>query len=304
MKIERALGMLFLLLNRKNITASEMANYFGVSQRTVYRDIELLAGAGVPIYCEKGRNGGISLVDGWSVAGVNFNSEDIEVIKTSLQGVVNSFGDKKSSKTLEKIGKMAEISLGDNREKIYIDFTSWGDDKPNEEFRKIIQESIDKREVVEFSYRNQKGEEKLRTVEPMAVVFKGFSWYLHGICREKKEKRLFKIGRIKKLKKTGEIYKSEHQNFVAEQPKKEECVELELKFPAEYRYRIEEYKRGKNIKFDSDGNCIMKTICPNDRGLISFILSFGDEAEVLSPLWLREKIKDKIESALKKYTPD
>ena len=72
-------------------------------------------------------------------------------------------------------------------------------------------------------------------------------------------------------------------------------------FLAKNRYRIEEYKRGKNIKFDSDGNCIMKTICPNDRGLISFILSFGDEAEVLSPLWLREKIKDKIESALKKY---
>lgn len=303
MKIERALRVLFLLLNRKSITASEIAKYFEVSQRTIYRDIELLSGAGVPIYCEKGRNGGIFLVEGWSVAGVNFNSEDIEVIKTALQGVVNSFGDNKSSKTLEKVGKMADISLGDNREKIYIDFTSWGDDKPNEEFRKIIQESTDKKEVIEFLYRNQKGEEKIRTVEAMAVVFKGFSWYLHGICREKKDKRLFKIGRIKNLKKTGEIYSSEHQNFIPEEPKKEECIEVELKFPPEYRYRIEEYKKEEKIKFDIDGNCIMKTICPNDRGLISFILSFGDEAEVLSPLWLREKIKEKIESALKKYIP-
>jgi predicted DNA-binding transcriptional regulator YafY len=187
LKIERALGVLFLLLNRKNITASEMANYFEVSQRTVYRDIELLAGAGVPIYCEQGRNGGISIVEGWSIAGGSFNSEDIEVIKSALQGVVNSFGDKKSCKTLEKIERIAEISSTDNREKIYIDFTAWGDDKPNEDFRKVIQDSIEKKEVVEFIYRNQKGEENGRIVEPMAVVFKGFSWYLHGICREKKE---------------------------------------------------------------------------------------------------------------------
>jgi predicted DNA-binding transcriptional regulator YafY len=114
-------------------------------------------------------------------------------------------------------------------------------------------------------------------------------------------KRLFKISRIKKLKKTGEIYTTEHLNFIFEQPKKEECVEVELKFLAEYRYKIEEYKKEEKIKFDENGNCILKTICPNDNGLISFILSFGDEVEVLSPLWLREKIKKKIESALEKY---
>ena len=301
MKIERALGMLFLLLNRRNIKASELAEYFEVSQRTVYRDIELLAGAGVPIYCEQGRNGGISIVEGWSVAGGSFDNSDIEIIKTALSGFVNSFGDNKSIKTLEKIGKMAEISSEEKREKVYIDLTMWGDDRPNDGFRKIIQESIENRNVIEFIYRNQKNEEKLRVVEPMVLVLKGFSWYLHGLCRDKGEKRLFKISRMRELKKRDEVYTTKHINFEPEAPKKEECVEVELRFSKEYRYKIEEYKRKEAVIVEEDGSCIMKTICPNDNGMIAFILSFGDDVEVVSPLWLREKIAEKIEKALKKY---
>ena len=301
MKIERALGMLFLLLNRRNIKASELAEYFEVSQRTVYRDIELLAGAGVPIYCEQGRNGGISIVEGWSVAGGSFDNSDIEIIKTALSGFVNSFGDNKSIKTLEKIGKMAEISSEEKREKVYIDLTMWGDDRPNDGFRKIIQESIENRNVIEFIYRNQKNEEKLRVVEPMVLVLKGFSWYLHGLCRDKGEKRLFKISRMRELKKRDEVYTTKHINFEPEAPKKEECVEVELRFSEEYRYKIEEYKRKEAVVVEEDGSCIMKTICPNDNGLIAFILSFGDDVEVVSPLWLREKTAEKIEKALKKY---
>ena len=137
----------------------------------------------------------------------------------------------------------------------------------------------------------------------MVLVLKGFSWYLHGVCREKGEKRLFKISRMRELKKRDEVYSSKHINFEPEMPRKEECVEVELRFEKEYRYKIEEYKQKEKIVVEDDGSCIMKTVCPNDNGLIAFILSFGSNVEVVSPLWLREKIAENLQSALKKYTP-
>ncbi len=84
MKIDRLIGILSILLQRDKITASELAEKFEVSRRTIVRDIEDISKAGIPITASQGRNGGISIMDGFKLDRTLLSSEDMKAILTGL----------------------------------------------------------------------------------------------------------------------------------------------------------------------------------------------------------------------------
>ena len=183
MQINRLFEIIYILLNKETVTSKELAERFEVSARTIYRDIDILSAAGIPIYTEKGRNGGISLLHDFVLNKTVLTQEERNDILSSLKAV-SAVGADRTDTALKKLGAM----FGGGADSwLEIDFSSWA-------------------EVIEFEYFSGSGERTKREAEPLKLCFKGGSWYLYAFCRFRNDFRFFKLTRIINVKIKEEIF--------------------------------------------------------------------------------------------------
>ena len=196
MKINRLTEIILILLNKKNITAKELADKFQVSIRTIYRDIETLSSSGVPVYMNKGKGGGIFLLEDFSINKAILSEND----KHSLTLALKALSSIQYPEVNSIINKVGFIKNKNNEEEwIDIDLSRWGSKlRKDDKFTKV-KDAILNNQLIEFTYVNSLANKSIRKVEPNKLIYKGQSWYLYGYCRLKKDFRLFKISRIKDL---------------------------------------------------------------------------------------------------------
>ena len=291
----RLFEIVYILMQKRKTTAKELADRFEVSTRTIYRDIETLSGANIPIYASKGKDGGIGLLDEYVLNKTILSEEEQNQILFALQGMKKVKGQDEKD-VLEKLSILFNKKINDW---IKIDFSSWGNDK--EERFDIIKSAILNKQLIQFNYYNSNGEESKRIVEPLQIWFKDKSWYLISYCKLKKDYRIFKIARIKEVKILQE-------HFERELPKEEEnerhnfkIIELELEIDKAMTYRVYDEFESKEITKKEDGNFIIKVKYPENEWVYGYILSFGEHAKVLSPGYAKNIIKDKLQKTLKNY---
>lgn len=291
----RLFEIVYILMQKRKTTAKELADRFEVSTRTIYRDIETLSGANIPIYASKGKDGGIGLLDEYVLNKTILSEEEQNQILFALQGMKKVKGQDEKD-VLEKLSILFNKKINDW---IKIDFSSWGNDK--EERFDIIKSAILNKQLIQFNYYNSNGEESKRIVEPLQIWFKDKSWYLISYCKLKKDYRIFKIARIKEVKILQE-------HFERELPKEEEnerhnfkIIELELEIDKAMTYRVYDEFESKEITKKEDGNFIIKVKYPENEWVYGYILSFGEYAKVLNPGYAKNIIKDKLQKTLKNY---
>lgn len=291
----RLFEIVYILMQNKKTTAKELADRFEVSTRTIYRDIETLSTANIPIYASKGKDGGIGLLDEYVLNKTILSEEEQNQILFALQGMKKVKGQNEKD-VLEKLSILFNKKINDW---IKIDFSSWGNDK--EERFDIIKSAILNKQLIQFNYYNSNGEESKRIVEPLQIWFKDKSWYLVSYCKLKKDYRIFKIARIKDVKILQE-------HFERELPKEEEnekhnfkIIELELEIDKAMTYRVYDEFESKEITKKEDGNFIIKVKYPENEWVYGYILSFGEYAKVLNPSYAKNIIKDKLQKTLKNY---
>ena len=197
----RLFEIVYILMQKRKTTAKELANRFEVSTRTIYRDIETLSRANIPIYASKGKDGGIGLLDEYVLNKTILSEEEQNQILFALQGMKKVKGQDEKD-ILEKLSILFNKKINDW---IRIDFSNWGYSK--EEQFDIIKSAILNKQLLQFTYYNSNGEESKRIVEPLQIWFKDKSWYLISYCRNKEDYRIFKISRIKEIKKLQEHFK-------------------------------------------------------------------------------------------------
>ena len=309
MHISRLFEIVYILMNKKVITAKELATYFEVSQRTIYRDIEILNVAGIPVYTNKGKGGGIKMLDNFMLNKSVLSEQEQNEILTALQGVKAL----KQSNQLAQVNPenvLTKLSAIFNRDVINwveMDFSDWaftGKDNFN-----IIKSSILNKECIAFDYFSTKGEKSHRIVYPITLWFKHKSWYVKAYCLTKNSYRVFKLSRIKNLnivEEKVEIFKMADIQFYEEekeeQPiKKGDIIKIKLFIDASMAYRVYDEFDEDCIEKDSDGNFIVYAAYPEDEWLYGYILSFNHNAEVLEPLYFRDTICNRLESTLKNY---
>lgn len=165
MKINRYFEIIYLLLDRKALTAKWLAEHFEISTRTVYRDIEGLMQAGIPIYMKKGKGGGISLLPNFVLNKAFLSEEDKVRMLTALKAVDAVTYDKNEN----FINKISSFFGREGADWIEIDFSSWsGSGKEKENFI-VLKEAVLEKKAVAFEYGNSKGEIGLRSVEPLKL---------------------------------------------------------------------------------------------------------------------------------------
>jgi predicted DNA-binding transcriptional regulator YafY len=311
MRIDRMLSIIVILLNKNRVSAKELSEKFEVSVRTIYRDIDAINLAGIPVISYSGNNGGFGIMDTFKMDRQLFSVKDMLNVLSALKGMNTALADKELDSAIEKISslvpreKSEEMKL--HLEQIVIDILPWGFTQKQKDYLRLLNQAIGDSKLVNFSYQNTKGEKSSRTVEPMTLMFKGYAWYLFAFCLLKNDYRFFRISRMKNPKILNQDFtrrKNSYQNFIFADPQKNKMVNLVLKYSAEIRQKIEEYFDDDSIIYQEDGDLIVKVTFPEDEWVYSFILSYGEYVEVLEPPHLRKIIQDRLIKTINIYQPD
>lgn len=303
MKINRLLEMTMILLSKGYVTAGELADRFGVSTRTIYRDIDALSCAGVPVYTCKGINGGIYLMEGYALDKTIVSEHDADSLMLALKTMqVTKYPD--IDITLSKIGAL--FKRNGRNDWVHIEFSPWGS-KPNEGNKFLnIKMAILNKKVIKFDYINSQGEKSTRSVEPMQLIYKGQAWYLRGWCKSRDAMRLFRISRIKNLAVTDVSFSTRSIDTLPlagsdNAPEHTHIVKARLRFAPEVLYRVYDDFDEDKICRNDDGTCEVTVEYPEDEWVYSYILSFGSSVQVLWPEKLRNAIRDRLNKALEFY---
>lgn len=311
MRIDRMLGIVVLLLNRDRISARQLAERFDVSVRTIYRDIEAINTAGIPIISYQGNRGGLGIMENYKLSRQVLTIEDMTSIISALKGVNATLGDNDFDTVAEKILALIPgdkiSSLKKHFDEFTIDLSPWGFKQKFKDYIKIFQQVIPENRVVNFLYRNTRGETLCRTVEPMTLVFKGYAWYLFAYCRKRNDYRIFRLSRMDNIEVTEERFELKnltYQNFMKSSAEQSSYVNLKLKFSPEVRIKAEEYFDENVVEYQQDGSLLVTVCFPEDEWVYSTILGFGEFVEVLEPFHIRKLIQEKMKKMLAVYKHD
>lgn len=310
MKIQRLIAILTVLLQTDYMPAPRLAEKFGVSVRTIYRDVQALESAGIPIVTTTGVHGGIGILEQYKIDKKLFTSQDISTLLTGLNTVAGSMADATLNQTLEKIralipeDQVRAIEL-DSR-KLYIDMTPWAASPEIGENLSILQKALDENRVLAFTYTTLKRERAARTVEPHQLVLKENQWYLRAYCLDRADFRVFKLRRIRDIRVLDETFTP--RDF----PRKmndfkewanERVIEVELLVDESLREYLLDRCREEDITKQPDGRLhVRMNFVESDLGY-GYLMQQGDKCECIAPAHVRQELIRRIE-ALRRVYPE
>ncbi|MBO4651913.1 MAG: YafY family transcriptional regulator [Lachnospiraceae bacterium] len=303
MKIDRLIGILSILLQKEMTTAPELAEHFEVSRRTINRDIEALCASGVPIQTTQGAGGGIRIMSGYRMDRTVLTSRDMQMILAGLRSLDSVSGSRYYGQLMEKL-QSGSSELVSGRDSMLIDLSSWYKTSLAPKIA-TIQSAIENRHLLRFRYYAPSGESE-RTVEPYYVVFQWTSWYVYGWCLAREDYRLFKLNRMDGVRETEEHFscrKAPLPDLSAERVFPG-GIRLKALFAPEVRWRLVEEYGPDCCSEGEDGRLVFSEDFTNREQMISWLLAFGDKAEVLEPQDVREQIAEIAEEMIKTYRRD
>jgi len=306
--LERLISIIYILMNKGTVTAKELAERFEVSARTIYRDIEALSIAGIPVYCKKGKNGGISLTEEFVLNKMLITKEEQQEILAALVGLKETQISDKAAEE-ETLKKLGEFFQAEPVPWVHIDLSDWSGLR--RQMYEDIKQAILTRHVVEFDYYGQNRPMNHRVVEPVQLQFKEYTWYLRAFCRERQDFRTFKLFRMQRLE-------VREETFI---PKQECCAEIKDSTSVESQrqepespvtpltlwidkkeaYRVYDRFDESELTQLPDGNFLARCAYPLDEWVYSLILWFGPSAKVLEPEFIREEVQNRIRKMLENY---
>ncbi len=305
MKLDRMLYIITYLLNHKKVKAQVLAEQFEVSVRTIYRDIDAISLAGIPIITYQGMDGGIGIAEGFKLDRNLLTGEEISKIVNALKGIQSISEDTKIKLLIEKLsGITADTNLIPTGNEIMIDLSSWSRyDQLSKEIGRIRNAIHDHRRIRFLYYTNEKLTERI--AEPYQIIFKQSNWYLYAFCLLRSDFRLFKLRRMSELDILEEGF--EPRPFSIEEMRWDEAydgdarMKITVLFDPVMKYSIDDIFGVENYECEVDGRIRVTFFMPTGTWLYGFLLGFGDKAEILEPVELREKISTMAESISRIY---
>ncbi len=296
MQESRLFKIVYYLLDKGQATAPELAEKFEVSVRTIYRDIDVLSGAGIPIYAEAGRNGGIHLMKGFVLDKAVLSKEEKQEILTALQSI-NFTKNISSSQTLQKISAIFNLS---SENWLEVDFSRWGNKGTDNEKFELLKSAVIQQKCIKITYANSYGTISERVVQPLKMSYKSMAWYLKAYCMEKQDYRIFKLTRIIDLEVlTDAFHKSPFPE--SDEVPNETYNTVILDFPQNMSYRVYDEFDKSQVRKRENGDLIVPVEMPEDEWLIGYLLSFGTQVDIIEPAYLKEIVAEQAKKTYEKY---
>jgi predicted DNA-binding transcriptional regulator YafY len=295
--------MIYMLLNNEVLSASALADKYNVSQRTIYRDIDAICAAGIPVVSYQGVNGGYGIIEEYKMDKSLLGSYDVGSLITILHSMSTVFDDERA---LGTINRLQTIQDDNNTPSLSMDMGSW---QAYNEALRLLRTAITDRRVVRFVYINAKNERNNRIIEPVRLMYKFNTWYLYGFCRTRMDYREFRISRMTDLVSSPEAFGRNHiveeKNRSYDWHAQENAVDVVLHFSVDALAKAMDRFYDVEKRFHDDGSLTLtlKISNPSEaQWLWPVLLSFGDTVEIIEPLELRMTIKAKLEKMLKRYS--
>ena len=297
MKNGRLFELLYLLVEKREVTAGELAKRLEVSERTIYRDVDALSAAGIPVYAQKGKGGGVRLMDQFVLDKALLSQSQQDEVLFALQAIRATGGGE------EALSRLSALFRRDGGDWLEVDFTDWGSASAERENFSLVKRSILERRPLTFTYYSSAGEKSRRTVEPARLVFKSGCWYLSAFCRSKQDWRIFRLVRMEELTPEEGSCPPRRPPAQLEPPMPEgyRGVDLRLRFAPSAAWRVRDYFHPRQIAPQPDGTLLVECTFPEDQWLLSFLLSFGGQLEVLAPDYWRDILKEELKKSLEVY---
>lgn len=298
MQISRLFEIVYLLLERRSVTARELAERFEVSPRTIYRDVDALAQAGIPVYADRGQGGGIRLMEQFVLNKSLLSVKERRELLASVQGM-QAVREEEAQPLLEKLSSL----FGAEREDwIEVDFSPWTSSGELGKYFQLLKEAILNRQVVCFSYSAANGSTVERTAEPHRLFFRGYDWYLLAWCRIRSDFRYFKLTRMRGLATLPEHFEKRNipeRESAYEQPDSQ--IELTVRASPRMAYRVYDEFPPDFWEKEENGSFLIRFAMPQNEWLYSYLLGYGPELEVIAPPQVREELLERAEKILRNY---
>ncbi len=296
MQINRLFEIIYILLEKKTVTAKELAEYFGVSIRTIYRDVDVLSTAKIPVYMNKGKGGGIRLLEDFVLDKSILTDEEQNQILFALQGMQQM----RVSGEKDILEKMSMLFQKNKANWIEVDLSNWSNVEGQDKTFELIRKAVLEKKVLQFVYYNSKGEEKNRQAEPLQIYFKDKAWYLKAFARDAQDYRFFKMARMRNIEILDENFERELPEII-EKKVDFKTVNLTLQISRNLAYRVYDEFEKENITKMLNGDFLVNVEFPENDWVYGYILSFGEEAKVISPEYVKNRIIQKLKRNLREY---
>ncbi|GGN94365.1 helix-turn-helix transcriptional regulator [Saccharibacillus kuerlensis] len=309
MKIDRLLAMTILLLNRKRISAAELAEKFEVSTKTVYRDIETLCRAGIPIVSHQGVSGGFEVMERYTIGRQMLSSGEIAALRTAVKGAATVLDDRTFTDLTDKVQALLGSGGEASGPGVVFDFNPWGRSESVrgrvERLRSAVRESL----RVEVRYLNMNGSESRRILEPSMLLMKGGIWYLQAYCLLREEFRIFRLSRMLELCETGEPFLPKPAPPLDTYEWSDDWdpaprIEMSLRFQPEVRLRVTDEFDTALTEELADGSIRVKGLFAADDWFYGRMLSYGTGVIVESPREVAQEVVRRALGIVEAYTGD
>ena len=200
MRADRLLTLMMLLQRRGRTTAEELARELEVSTRTIYRDIDALSAAGVPVYAEGGPGGGYALLDSYRTTLTGLHEDEMRAL--FMLTIPSPIADLGVSQQLKAAILKLTTSLSDRHQeqadrihqRLYLDAKGWFQPEEPVPYLQTIQEAVWSDRQLDLAYQRSMGSAHRRTVSPYGLVAKAGVWYL--VCETEQGMRVYRISRV------------------------------------------------------------------------------------------------------------
>lgn len=285
MKNDRLFQIVYLLLEKGTITAPELARALEVSVRTIYRDVEALSIAGVPVYASQGKNGGVSLLPNYAFDKALLSDDEQNQILFAIQSL--RAAEQPVDALLSKLGGLFQKERANW---IEVDFSRWGLGKTDTKKFELLKTALIERRALEIVYCSSSGETNRRVILPMKLIFKDKSWYLQAYCRKAEDFRVFKVNRIVELALLDERFADLPEeppplepNYMT-QPSYQRIL---LRFSPAIAFRIYDEFDRSSVEPQPDGSLVVTAYFPQDGWVVGYLHSFGTDVTILEPVEMR-----------------
>lgn len=308
MKVDRLVSIIMLLLDKERIGAQELADLFEVSPRTIYRDIDAINMAGIPVRSTSGVGGGFEIMQQYKLDKNVFSTADLSAILMGLSNLSNVMRGDELVNALAKVksfipaDKTKDIELKANQ--IYIDLSPWMGNRNIQPYLKMIKTALQESRLLSFAYADRYGNKTVRTAEPYQLVLKSSHWYLQGYCHKRNGFCLFKLSRMSNLQMEEEFFTP--RDYERPQLDFDDILatiqtEIKIRIHRSVMDRVLDFCSYESFTPDGDAHYIVNFPFIENDYYYDILLSFGDKCECLEPPHVHAEMKRKIQDIATLY---
>lgn len=306
-KTDRLLAIVLELQGKGKQRAEDLAKTFETSKRTIYRDIEALCEAGVPLVSIPGR--GYSLMEGYFLPPLSFTSDEATMLLLGTEFMAQNFDAQYQTAAQSAGRKITGVLPEKSRADVAylqksIRFITTEQRPAEVQMLQQVRRAIIERVTVRFSYSKRHGEDTqtIREADPYSLVHASGIWHMTAYCHLRKDLRIFRLDRMDTLEVLPKAFVRQANYTIEEHQGRERSLTVRLLFDKETGRWVHESRNYFVIAEEETAEGLLLTLqIRQESEIVQWLLGWGQHVRVLEPESLRQKIIDEARGILKKY---